>query len=69
MKIPEFLLGDLLRSLEPRDMGSWLDLDHENFNISSKTGNGVHFTDEWGHFGQFGFAFFTLGFSRVFAVI
>ena len=69
IKLPEFLLGDLLRSLEPRDVGGWLDLDHEDFDVTRKTGNGVHFTDEWRHFGQFGFALFALGFGRVFAVV
>ena len=63
------MLGDLLRSLEPRDVSGWLDLDHEDFDVTSKTSNGVHFTDEWRHFGQFSFAFFALGFGRVFAVV
>ena len=44
-------------------------MNHEDFDVASKTGNGVHFTDEWGHFGQFCFTLFTLGFSRVLAVV
>ena len=41
-KSPEVLLADFFATEEPADVSAWLNLDHENFDIASKSGEAVH---------------------------
>ena len=41
-KLPEILLANFLAAKEPANMGTWLNLDHENFDITSESGEAIH---------------------------